>query len=324
MSRWRAGADGSRGDLEALDSACVAEWGYSFSNQGRVIGAAVSISISKGTPVQSLPLATAAETLAREAEVAQDVADAVLEQLSLVPRDDYLGPPAGFSLTDLYPWRHNRGLSYLRRPFVRRPRNGTFEITFGRRALLESIHYQLELIETSRLRPRSREMKDFIGRKSVQRGTAFNDLVAEEINVILGTPVRRRVTKLGRIAIADERGPLGDIDVLAVDRSSRVIWAIECKALAPSRTPTEVANELRDLFGEGDRPGHIGKHVRLVEWLESHRQQVIVELGLDGDWRIGGLFIVDDDLYGPYFRETPVPAIPLRRLRDSVRAAQGG
>jgi hypothetical protein len=320
MSRWRSGTAGPSSDLEALDAACAAEWGYSFGDLARVIGAAVSISISDGSPVQSLPAGTAVEILAREAEVAPAIAGAVLEQLTLEPRDDYLVPPAGFGLSDLYPWRYNRGLSILRRPFVLRPRGGTPEIVFGRRALLESLHYLLELIETSRLRPRSRAMADYIGRKSRERGRAFNDRVADELSGILGTPVRRRVTKVGSVTIADERGPLGDIDVLAIDQGARVIWAVECKSLAPSRTPAEVANELRDLYGEDGRPGHIGKHTRLVQWLGEHRGQVTEELGLEGDWRIEGLFVVDDDLYGPYFREAPIPVIPLRRLDEFVRS----
>jgi len=319
LSRWRSGTEGQSGDLEALDAAFIAEWGYSFGDLARLIGAAVSISISNGAPVQSLPAATAAETLAREAEFAPETAGAVLEHLTLAPRDDYLVPPSGFGRTDLYPWRYNRGLSYLRRPFVLRPRGGTSEIVFGRRALLESLHYVLELIETSRLRPRSRSMAEYIGRKSVERGRVFNNRVADELSAILGTPVRRRVTKLGRMTIADERGPLGDIDVLAIDPSAKVIWAVECKSLAPSRTPAEVANELRDLYGEDGRPGHIGKHTRLVQWLDEHRGQVTEELGLGGDWRMEGLFVVDDDLYGPYFRQTPVPVIPLRRLHEFVR-----
>jgi hypothetical protein len=320
MSRWRTGAEGPGDSREVLDAACIAEWGYSFGDLGRVIGAAVSISISDAAPVESLPAATAVEILAREAEVAPETARAVVKQLTLEPRDDYLVPPAGFGRTDLYPWRYNRGLSILRRPFVLRPRGGAPEIVFGRRALLESLHYLLELIETSRLRPRSRAMADYIGRKSVERGRAFNDRVADELSGILETPVRRRVTKLGGVTIADERGPLGDIDVLAIDQSAKVIWAVECKSLAPSRTPAEVANELRDLYGEDDRPGHIGKHTRLVQWLDEHRAQVIEGLGLEGHWRIEGLFVVDDDLYGPYFREAPVPVIPLRRLHEFVRS----
>jgi hypothetical protein len=269
----------------------------------------------------SLQAATAAGKLAREAEIDVGIVALILENLSLTPRDDYLVPPRGFQPIDLYPWRYNRGLSYLRCPFVLRPANGSSDLVFGRRALLESLHYLLELIETSRLRPVSQVMKDYIGARSAARGKAFNDLVADELAAILGVPVRRRVKRIGRTAIADERGQVSDIDVLGVDVDAKILWAIECKALAPSRTPVEITNELDTLFGDADRLGDIAKHQKVVAWLESHRTEVFGWLGIDHTWRIEGLFVVDDDLYAPYFRQTTVPVIPLRRMKAAMQAA---
>lgn len=198
MARWRSTSGAVDKDLEALDRACTAEWGYTFQDLGRVVGAAVSLSEEAGAPVMSLPAATAAETLAREAEIDAGIVALVLEHLSLTPRDDYLVPPHGFQPIDLYPWRYNRGLSYLRRPFVLRPANGSRDLVFGRRALLESLHYLLELVETSRLRPVSHVMKDYIGARSAARGRAFNDLVADELAAILGRPVAASRKSAGR------------------------------------------------------------------------------------------------------------------------------
>jgi len=323
MSRWHQEPPSDRRDLETLDRACLAEWRFSFTDLGRLIGAAISLSVAAAAPVFSLPAASAAETLAAEAEIAGDAASAILDQLTLAPRESYIAPPLGFNPIDLFPWRYNRALSFLRRPLVMRSREEGDELVFGRRALLESLHYLLELIETSRLRPTSRAMAEYVGRRSVQRGAEFNDRVAKELSEVLGSSVRRRVSKLGRMRIANERGPLGDVDVLGVDHARRILWAIECKALAPSRTPSEVSNELRDLLGVADRLGHVGKHVRLVEWLRGHRAELMAELGVEGDdWQVEGLFVVDEDLYGPYFRETPIPVVPFRRVRETVLAAR--
>jgi hypothetical protein len=76
---------------------------------------------------------------------------------------------------------------------------------------------------------------------------------------------------------------------------------------------------LAHLLGEDGRLGHLGKHTRMVAWLREHASELLTELDLvDVGWRIEGLFVVDDDLYGPYFRETPVPVIPLLRLRGTI------
>lgn len=318
-ARWREPTGGNHGELEALDRAFRAEWGFSFSDLGLLVGSAISMSVAAQAPVFVLPAAHAASRLAVDAELPLDTVETILAALTLVPRARYLDPPAGFKLADLYPWRYNRPLSLLRRPFIQRDSGGDLELVFGRRALYSSFRYLIELIETSRLRPQSPEMTEYIGRKSVERGTEFNDYVADELAEMLGRPVRRRVTKIGHRRIANEQGVLGDIDVLAVDDVRRIIWAVECKALAPARTPGEAADELRDLLGDDDGLGHLGKHTRMVQWLRAHASELLAELGLeDVGWRIEGLFVVDDDLYGPYFRETPIPVVPLLRLRDAV------
>jgi hypothetical protein len=48
---------------------------------------------------------------------------------------------------------------------------------------------------------------------------------------------------------------------------------------------------------------------------------VITELSLDGsDWTIKGAFVVDEDLLGPYIRETPVAVLTLAGLLAEVRS----
>lgn len=42
------------------------------------------------------------------------------QQLTLRPRSDFVGVEAPFGKEDVYPWRFNRALSYLRRPLVLR------------------------------------------------------------------------------------------------------------------------------------------------------------------------------------------------------------
>lgn len=59
-----------------------------------------------------------------------------------------------------------------------------------------------------------------------------------------------------------------------------------------------------------------------MAWLESHRTELFGFLRIDEGWRVEGIFVVDDDLYAPYFRPTPVPVIPLRRMNEVVQAAR--
>lgn len=152
-----------------------------------------------------------------------------------------------------------------------------------------------------------------------------NERVAVEVERHLGSPVRRQVGKVSGLTLAVRGEPIGDVDVLAVDGSGRRIWVIECKSLAPARTPKEIGWELIDLMGDGDHIGYLAKHVRRVQWLEEHRQRLIDELALPvAEWIIEGAFVVDDDLLGPYLREPPVPVMTLDRLLDQMNVAHEG
>jgi hypothetical protein len=298
-----------------IDKAARREWGFSLTEMAQVIGAAAGLSLDSGSPVLAVGVDDCVRRISTESDLDTRLVARVLAELTLAERPDFDRPDPPYERADVYPWRFNRRLSLLRKPFVRRPTATGPELVFGRRALIECAHYTMELVTTSRLRCRSVEMERLKGKLSVERGAAFNERVAVELEVRLGRPVRRGVTKVGRLRLAVNNKDIGDVDVLGADVRSRTIWAIECKALAPARTPHELAWELAELVGTEEELGLLGKHTRRLDWLIAHRDAAVAELSLEGsDWTIKGAFVVDDDLLGPYVRETPVPVVTLARL----------
>ena len=322
--RWSDAPEGGEA-LAALDVACRAEWGYGFRDLGGVLGALADRSLEESAPVLTLRRAEVIAYLAAEAAAPVEVLEDIVRDLTLEPRAGFVTPPAPHLGRDVYPWRYNRDLSLLRRPLVLRSANGRDELVFGRRALLESLRHTLALIESSRLRARSKEMRVYMGRLSRERGTRFNVEVAELMGSLVEGPVLRQVAKVGGKLLVGEDGPLGDVDVLGVDPRARVIWAIECKALAPSRTVHEVAGELEDLVGRDRRRGHLEKHGRRLEALRRELDTLLADLGLPGaGWVVEGAFVVDDDLLGPYLRDTPVPVLTAARLAALVSSRREG
>ena len=103
----------------------------------------------------------------------------MLDVLSLNTPPTYLATPKPFKNEDVYPWRFNRELSYLRRPFLRRTTGDDEEILWGPRQLFATHENLIGLCLSGRLRAKSPEMKKLVGRYLKEQGEHFNDEVAD-------------------------------------------------------------------------------------------------------------------------------------------------
>jgi len=110
--------------------------------------------------------------------------------------------------------------------------------------------------------------------------------------------VRVRCKQIGGRPLSSEQGnSIGDIDVLALDRRQRVVWALDAKSIAPDVTPLSLRAEVRQLEEE------IPKHQRRLEWLERNRDAIVAEFALAStnllDWEIRGALVLQQPLGGP-------------------------
>ena len=184
----------------------------------------------------------------------------------------------------------------------------------------QSVGYLMELIQSSQLKSESEAMCSLMGSLSVARGRDFNRRVGAALEEALGRPSRLNVENVAGHRINREDGQqAGDIDVLTVDIRSHVIWAVECKAIARSRMPHEIASELWELVGHGGHRGLLDMHERRLVWLDANLPAVVAELKLnDGPWRLQGAFVVDSDLLGPYLQPTRIPVLTAPGLLDAI------
>ena len=105
--------------------------------------------------------------------------------------------------------------------------------------------------------------------------------------------VDRNVNKINGVYIQKNKQALGDIDVLVIDHQKHVILAVEVKSFRYARNPYEMAMEHKEMF-EGKKSFQ-NKHQRRVDWLREHINDVKKHYRLaDADWRIKGVFIVNE------------------------------
>ncbi len=103
--------------------------------------------------------------------------DKAINLFSLTPREKWEKAPYGFANEDIWPWRYNRRLSYLRRPLIIGPEpKGNPIVFWGPRHAEDAGKNLLALVESGRYKLHegsSEEMKILIGRIKNEAGKEF-------------------------------------------------------------------------------------------------------------------------------------------------------
>jgi hypothetical protein len=98
--------------------------------------------------------------------------------LTLLERSSIGEPPTDYSSLDIFPWRYNRSISYLRRPLVKVSQDGVNYYHYGYRHLVQYVDNLNYLLHTSKLPgTNSAEMKGWLASVSGDKGTPFRDRV---------------------------------------------------------------------------------------------------------------------------------------------------
>lgn len=302
-----------------LDTATEAEFGVSLGGLQWLLAHAIELGTHLQGACKVMPLPDfVAELTARLGWNAEQV-KAAFEVLASRPRASFLAPPAPYTREHTYPWRYNRGLSYVRKPLLVRQTARGEEVVWGIRHLWEALHYLRGLCIGGRLSAGSPEMRKLIGRLLDERGERFNDEVGA---LFQGVPDARVALRVGNIrgklqGAADE--DLGDIDVLAAIPDEHRLYVVETKDLSVARTAWELRSEIANLFeAKGRRRPAVEKHMARAEWVSRNMGAALERLGLDGGeedrWVVEPLIVISSELVSPRMMQSPIPIVTYRTL----------
>jgi hypothetical protein len=321
---WRRETPREPPDVAEYDAALEEELGLTLTEMGAFFGAVAAAGYARDGEPKIALLSELMDELEQDLGWPRERVERAFDLLALRPRAQFAPPGEPFRLEDIYPWRFNRRLSYVRRPLLVRPTERGDEVVWGVRHCYVAHQYLGGLVIDGYLKAESPRMRALIGRLRDEDGREFNKSVTELFERQEGLVVRSQVKKIGRLRI--ERRPsedLGDIDVLVADRARRRLRAVEAKDLAIARTPAELANELAETFQSSrDHQAAVDRHVERVGWLREHLGDVLAWLGLrDEDpalWTVEGLVVLDIELMSPYLTDPPFPVVTYRDLRAEL------
>jgi hypothetical protein len=299
--------------LTRVDPAMQAEAGVSLTDLRELLHAANAYARSLNTEVVAVDRADAIKELADLLEWDTDAVDKGVEYLTMGARAELLKPPTG-SLLDVIPSRFARRWSLNRRPFITRGD----QLVWGRRQVLAALRVIFTQVFSGRFQALAETdaLRDVISAVGSEAGHAFEHEVADLVEGRFDV-VRRSVKRVdGNKIIRDNGEDLGDIDVLAADAASKLVFAIECKDLAGALTPTEVAGELKEHFDVV--PGtSSSKHRERTAWLADHISQVLTELSITDDpagWRVVGVFVTSTTVMAQHIKDTDFDIVSVRNV----------
>ena len=292
----------------------AAEAGVSMSELGELLHAASGYAVQLDTQVVVVNREQACTALAEDLEWEVSKVDRGLSYLTMRNRPAFLEPPEG-DWHNVVPWRFARRWSLNRRPFVERGES----LIWGRRQVLVALMVMLGQLVSGRYQTLATtpDLVAELGRLADEAGHEFEHKVAAEFRRHSRFAVEESITSLGGHRLERDNGEtLGDIDVLAADMESRVLYGVECKDLAGALTPSEVAGELSEHF-DAEAGTSTSKHVERIAWLHSHTADALQLLGISDDpagWRTKGLFVTGRSVMAPYIRDVTFEIVPFGEL----------
>jgi len=307
--------------IAEFDEASLAEFGLTFTEFGYLIGDIYNLGEEQDGPVKRLGITELVGSLSSTLQWSKEKVSLALNHLTLSSRSGFLKPPKPFSVTDVYPWRFNRALSYIRRPLLKIEHASGDELMWGNRHLFNSHGYLFELIVGSRLFAQSAKMRELAGKFNRERGETFNNDVALLFEARPGLIVHRRSKKLGKKYIRGNLGDLGDIDVLVIDKHCQRIFVIECKDLAIARTPHELKAELDYVFkGSTTEKSTIEKHKLRVTWVQDNLASILgaFNVAFTGYWKVEPILIFDEAIFSSHIYRSPIRVLSYRQLVEEV------
>lgn len=300
-----------------IDEAFEADWGINYTNLLEFLYACHLIAVKKRTSV----LEISEKELTKEAiglcpNFSEDIINKCLDRFSLDKRAEYLTPPTGMSGRDVFPWIYNRELSYLRRPIVRYVlADGNMCLMLGSRSCIAAGLQLTDLLYSGRLRNVGKKLKDLLGVFEAKKGHVFNEEVRSFLQQIKGLIVWPHDVSMKSKGHLDTglNTDYGDIDVLAFNPLTNILYSIECKNTNTAKNVREMKTEMDEYLGRGDNPetdkkrALVLKHLRRHQWLINNKEQVKKFLGVKEDPVIKSMMLTSSVIPTSYLKKEESP-----------------
>lgn len=256
-----------------FESAFKAEFNISFAVFLDIVINSSQLAINEPNSIFKTTKNQFIKLLTKSLEASNSEIDIFLNNFSMTSRGKVENVKEyGFAGSDFYPWRYNRKLSFLTKPFIyTENENKEKQLWFSARAVVDFYFNLTNNIYSGRYNGTSSEMRSFIAKTNNKKGKVFTNYIHELLKENLQSSVYREIA-IGPNSILNNLEDLGDFDVLIINYTDKNIIAVECKNINIARIPYEMHQELQK-FISGSKPW-LPKVKKREEWLLQNKNSL--------------------------------------------------
>lgn len=318
--------------LEGFNNAFHNEVGIRFDKLGRILNLLVEIGFEQNSCISKLSIHEIIINMRKSFDepFTDKEVQVGIQFLCLWNRGNIMKVPNGFKNIDVLPWRYNRKLSYLQRPFILIDYGKEINnpmIYWTPRNLINSWMFLNNLFMSGRYRAEEKsELEKQISKISKKRGAIVQKEVIDWFrkNTTCFIDQEVEISPNGRL---ESQINLGDCDVFSIDHELKIIYSIECKRTEQANNTKQMVEQVEQYFGDGSKKGYFEKHLRRHSWLESNLTLIGKVYNFESNEYTVISFFVTYEILAIQFmknRPLPVPIISLFELKnlnyDSIKS----
>jgi hypothetical protein len=272
-------------------SALEEECGAPFDATRRFLDLLDDVGMKQGRAIYSIKRSELMALAAGDDGIGPDAAKGLIEFLAFESRPSWRNVPEGYDERDRFPWRFRRRLTILRKPLVQLGDADDPDMVVAPGIVRDGFAYMVGNYHRGdfprwQLKPK---MRAWAGRSRDRIGHEFGQEVARRMRE-LGWEAETEVavTKLLRKGFDQN---FGDVDVLAWRKENGRVLIMECKDVQHRKIEGEIAEQLADFRGKlrtDGKPDDLLKHLRRVEIISAHANEVASYVGLEDAPKIEG------------------------------------
>jgi hypothetical protein len=256
------------------------------------------------------------ELILKETKFNIEKINSYLKILTLNSRGQMDVPPKGYIIPEIFPWRYNRKLSYLRKPLIKIiDEDKKAWYLWSARFLIKASDNLIYQFSNASLRVEDEHnrIRNLIAKRLNLKGKNFTNEVRDWLNQNPNLRVVDFEVKIDKKGVLIAEKNYGDIDILAFNDKSKLIYLIECKNTKQAKIMYDFQRDVRN-YTEKQLPKHVARN----NWLVNNIKQLSEKFSKNvDDYKIKSMVVSSYQLPIKFLEETELPIYSFNEIKRS-------